>query len=908
MYIKKWLTSIWILILLFQGNALFAMGKRPQNPRYNVLLITIDTLRADHLACYGYTQIKTPHIDGLASGGVLFTQAVTPVPITLPSHTSIMTGQYPLQHGVRNNGNFILDQKAITLAEIMKENGYQTGACIGAFVLDSAFGLDQGFDFYNDDLPARRKQQTDLLYNDRKAEEITATGLRWLEEKKDTQFFLWLHYFDPHASYSPPYPFSRDYQSHPYDGEIAYTDKCLGDLFQGMDTMGLLDKTLIILTADHGEGLGEHKEDTHAIFIYEATLHVPLIIKGPGGVIPKAKSISAMVSIIDILPTVLELYGIKKPANLAGKSLLPLIGGGADQIHEKILVESLCPELNFGWSRLEGIRTGTWKYIRAPLPEIYNLKDDPTERKNLIEQNKEARIRWKKELDGLKNTYHTDSTPGKEIRMSSEVQERLRSLGYIWTGHEKDETKERRDPKEMIHLMNVLNQGVNYLQSYYYDPAIECFKKVIEVNPDNDAAYFHLGVAYLKKELYDLAESAFREVLRMNSSFLDVHNQLGLVYYLKGEYDKALEEFELARVCAEYPEVHYNLSLVYDKLGQPQKAIAAIEDALRSDPNYADAYNHAGNIFLNQGDMNKAALNFERTIKIDPLNSSAYNNLGLIYSKQGKMQLALEHFQEAAALDPDNPEAHNNLGGIYLGKGNYHEAVTECTKALTLRPDYKKALINLGIAYFYLRDYTQAEHAYRRVLELDDNYPELYNQYGQLYLARGEFSEALSCFKKMVFLKPNDPEAYYNMGKAYQALGDNDQAIYSWGKALSLNPHLNGVHLNLGNAYFEKELVESAIKEWNIALVGKNIDVVTHLINLGMAYSQMGEYDKAIRAWKKAKEMNPEDPNPYYYLGSVYYHQGLYELAYGEIRESIRLQPGNQQAYSLLEKINELRN
>ncbi|MGA1825156.1 MAG: tetratricopeptide repeat protein, partial [bacterium] len=811
--------------------------------------------------------------------------------------------QYPVQHGVRNNGNFILDQKAITLAEIMKKNGYQTGACIGAFVLDSAFGLDQGFDFYNDDLPARRKQQTDLLYNDRKGEEITNTGLRWLEEQHGKKFFLWLHYFDPHSSYSPPYPFSKEYHAIPYDGEIAYTDQCIGDFLQGMDKMGRMDKTIIIVTADHGESLGEHNEETHAIFIYEATLHVPLIIKGPDGLIPKGKSISAMVTNMDILPTVLELLGLQKPPNLAGTSLLPLVFGKREQIHERLLCESLCPELNFGWSRLEGIRTPHWKYIHAPQPEIYDLKEDPHEIKNLIDMDKEARIRWKRELTELQNAYQTENKPGTEIKMSSSVQKRLKSLGYVWTDRKKDGAEELRDPKEMIHLMNILNQGVNYLQSYYYDPAIDCFKKVIEANPANDAAHFHLGIAYLKKELFDQAEKAFKDVLAMNSSFMDVHNQLGLVYYLKGEYEKALEEFKLALVCAEYPEIHYDLSLVYDKLGQTENAVASIYEALKADPNYADAHNHAGNIYLNQGDINKAALYFRRTIEIDPLNSSAYNNLGLIYSKRGEHQLALQNFKEAAALDPSNPESHNNLGGIYLGQGLYKQAVAECDKALELRPDYKKALINRGIACFYLKDYTQAEQAYRRVLDLDENFTEAYNHYGQLYLARGEFSQALSCFQKMIYLEPEDPEAYYNLGKAQQALGRRDQAIHSWEKVLFLNPDLPAAHLNLGNVYFEKGFIDKALNEWNIALAGKNMSVFSHLVNLGMAFSQMGDYDKAIRAWEKAKDLNPEDPEIYYYLGSIYYHQGQYQAAYSEIRESIRLQPGNQKAHTLLNKM-----
>ncbi|MEW5801851.1 MAG: tetratricopeptide repeat protein [bacterium] len=913
----------WSLFQISPACALRAGPKEKDYKDYNVLLITIDTLRADHLGCYGYEKVKTPNLDALAAQGVLFTQAVTPVPITLPAHSSIMTGQYPIQHGVRNNGNFILENKARTLAEILKENGCRTGACIGSFVLNSIFGLDQGFDFYEDKLPVRGKP-TDILYNERNAGEITRLGLDWLKENGDRRFFLWLHYFDPHAAYSPPFPFARDYQKCPYDGEIAYTDQCLGDLIKGLDLLGLTNRTIIILTADHGESLGEHGEATHAIFIYESTLRIPLIIKGPNGLFPRGKKIQALVSNLDILPAVCDLFDIKQPPDLAGKSLLPLMYGKSREIHQEILLESLSPKLNFGWSRLEGVRKKDWKYIQAPHPEVYRLAIDPGEKKNLIGKEaracavkdtkacneKEAKIhsQLKDDLEKLKKSYAPDHESVKQVQMSRDVQDRLRSLGYVWTRPKGSEVKEGggQDPKEMIFLIDYLDQGISYLYAHLYDQAMLCFQKIIQINPDNVSAHLNLGRVYQEKKLTDPAEYEFKKALSLNPDEIDAHNQLGLIYYQKGSYDLALAEFRLALTWAGYPEIHYNLSLTYDKMGKKDEAMAAVEQALQLDPNYLDAHNQAGNLFLNGANFDKAAAHFEAAIRIDPNHPSAYQNLGLVYNSQGKPELASQYCQKAIFLDPNNPEAHNNLGCVYLNQGRLQDALFELKKAVTLRPGYKNAMINLGMAYCGLKDYDLAKDIFGRAIEMDRDDADGYSQLGLLYLEKGDFPSALPAFSKVVTLRPDDPLAYYSLGKAQQGLGQTDQAIHSFEKALSLKTDLPGAHLNLGNAYFERNLIDKALEEWKIALAGKGIDLSTHLFNIGLAFSQRGEDAKAVTAWQKASDLDPENPALHYRLGAAYFRQGLYRSAYDEMIESVRLQPDNQEARSLLEKIGEI--
>jgi type IV pilus biogenesis/stability protein PilW len=901
------LIIICFLSIFFEGMAM-PMGSKPKQPDYNLLLITIDTLRADHLGCYGYQSIKTPNIDKLASEGVLFSQTITPVPITLPSHSSIMTGLYPVQHGVRNNGNFFLSPEMKTLAELMKDHNYQTGACVGAFVLDSIFGLDQGFDFYDDNFtPGKRR--VNVLFNERNAGEITRVGLRWLEGHKGDRFFLWLHYFDPHSPYFPPFPFTLDYHDNLYDGEIAYVDYCLGELFQGIKYMGLMDQTVVILTADHGEGLGEHDELTHAVFIYDATLKIPLIIKAPG-MLEKGKRYDAMVSNMDIMPTVIDLFGLKPVEGMAGKSLMPLINGKVQEVHPRLLCESLCPELNFGWSRLEGVRTPDWKYIQAPRSELYHLSKDTGEQKNLIQQGVENPAQWMMDLRKMKQAYPplaaTEEITPRE--MDPETEQRLRSLGYVWTQAqtEKDARQTKPDPKDKIHLMNYLDDGMGYLLIGIYDKAIEAFQKIINEDPDNTAGYFNLACAYENTGDIDQAETLFRKVLEMDPHHLDVHNHLGLIHYQREEWDKAQKEFRLALDLVEYSELYYNLSLAYNKKGDFEDAVSAIMMAIDLDPDYSEARNQLGNLYLAMNKLQEAAMEFEKAIELDPTHVTAHNNLGLIYSQKGQIEDAIKEFQEAVRLDPNSAEAHNNLGSLYIGQGGYNQAMPELKKALEIRPDYIKALINLGMLYVNLQDFQNAEELFLKALKTDRDSAEAYSQLGNLYLYQQEFDKAVSTFKRMQSIQPEDPRIHYFLGKAYQALGDMDAALKAWRQAIELQPDLAAAHLNLGNVYFDMGDFSQAEKEWKKALAGRNIDIPMHLVNLGMVYFRSEKYEKAIQAWRKVGELRPGDPNLHFNIALAYFKHGKYKEADHELKECLRLQPDSQNARMLADKIRSL--
>jgi arylsulfatase A-like enzyme len=366
--------------------------------RYNVLLVTVDSLRADHLGCYGDSRASTPSMDRLATEGVLFERAETSVPITLPAHASLLTGTYPACHGVRNDGTYRLGPRAETLAEILKRFEYRTGAVISGYPLVSRFGLSQGFDTYDDHLPPERERQ--IGFRERTAEEVARAGIAWLEAIGSQRFFLWLHFFDPHAPYAPPSPYAERFSRAPYDGEIAFVDTQVGQVLETLRNLGLTDRTLVVLVSDHGEGLGDHGEATHGAFLYESTLRVPMILSLPGP-LPRGRRVLTPVRTIDLMPTILRIVDLPEPDDVQGTSLLPLTSRRPADLLLKSVSETLLPRENYGWSEIAALRIGDSKFILAPQEELYDLKTDPGETQNLAGRRDGDASRMKEDLHQL---------------------------------------------------------------------------------------------------------------------------------------------------------------------------------------------------------------------------------------------------------------------------------------------------------------------------------------------------------------------------------------------------------------------------------------------------------------------------------------------------------------------------
>jgi len=404
-------------------------------PRLNVLLISVDTLRPDRLGCYGHADIETPNIDRLAAEGTRFTDAVSAVPLTLPSHATIFTGLYPPSHGIRDNAFMTLPGEMTTLAEVLKSKGYSTCAVVGAFVLDSRYGLDQGFDHYDDDLSGGR-QPREFTYAEIAADAVTRKTVAWPRQAPEP-FLAFVHYYDPHTTYDPPEPYATLYANNLYDGEIAYTDQAIGRVIDYLREEEMLERTLIVFLSDHGEGLGQHDEPTHGVLVYESTLRVPLIVRAPEGsdlrkTLMPGSTVEALVGLVDVFDSVLDMLGFGGDRETDGESFLEGIGRESDE-PRVCYFETLYPRIAYRWSPLRGLRVDRWKYILAPGEELYDLGNDPEERRNLAGHEPEKASAMRDRLVELAGSLERE-TAASPSRPDQEEIRKLRALGYVSGG------------------------------------------------------------------------------------------------------------------------------------------------------------------------------------------------------------------------------------------------------------------------------------------------------------------------------------------------------------------------------------------------------------------------------------------------------------------------------------------
>jgi arylsulfatase A-like enzyme len=489
---KRIILVLLLLIALVGGYAYYQKQKEPSLPPKNVLLITIDTLRADHLGCYGYPRATSPNIDAWSKEGTIFTNATAAVPLTLPSHSTIMTGEYPFAHGVRDNGGFYLDNKWKTIAEVTRAAGMHTGGFISAFVLDRRWGIAQGFDEYFDNFELSKFKMVSLDSVQRRGDETLSHAISWLDRNKDSRFFAWIHFYDPHTPYDPPEPFNTEFQQYPYglyDGEIAYTDNLVGRIHEYLQKNNLLSNTLVILTADHGESLGEHEESAHGYFVYDATTHVPLIIWKPG---EEPRKIADQVRSVDLYATICDALGIKPGQPGPGTSLVPLIQGRT--LPEKLLAysESYYPKFHYGWSELKALRTPDYKYIDAPRKEFYRLSEDAQEKFNLYPQDKRRAGGFE---ISLANLVKSNGEPSAPQAVDNDSLEKLQALGYIgsYVNAPRDSGEALADPKDKIRLYNLVKIAQSFSSEDKNSEAMSRIREVLVEDPKILEAHLVLG-------------------------------------------------------------------------------------------------------------------------------------------------------------------------------------------------------------------------------------------------------------------------------------------------------------------------------------------------------------------------------------------------------------------------------
>ncbi|MFN8549380.1 MAG: sulfatase [Candidatus Eisenbacteria bacterium] len=562
--------------LLACGTALLlaACGARSKQP--DLILVTLDTTRADHVGCYGGASNATPNLDALAAGGFLFERAVTPVPVTLPAHTTMLTGQLPPRHGVRNNGSYHLPIEATTLAERCADSGYETGAFVSAFVLDRQFGLSQGFAAYDDS-----------LYNERPSAETVRRAIRWLKGRaSERPVFLWVHLYDAHAPWTPAPPFSHLPLPSPYDQEIAADDAALGTLIAELKRSKRWDNTVLAVLADHGEGLGDHGETEHGIFLYQETTRIPFVLKLPKGMAKRmpARKVSTLVSTIDLLPTLLELTGQKPSENLDGKSLAPLLAGKSEEEsgldRHGVYLETLYPKENFGWAPLFAFQTEEWKWIRAPRAELYRLAADPGEKSNLVDTEAEQGATLDRRLERLLQTLPTTNATASSA-VSPEVEERLRSLGYLSGGSlTANATENLPDPKLLIASHGDFDEAKRAMDDQRFADAVEPFRRVLAREERNTVATLGLGIAEVKTSDFRAAEVTLRRAIELSPGNATAQAALADALFGQERWQDALDLYRVAardRTSARHSDARIALCLLM--LGRNDELDAALRSA-----------------------------------------------------------------------------------------------------------------------------------------------------------------------------------------------------------------------------------------------------------------------------------------------------------------------------------------
>jgi arylsulfatase A-like enzyme len=557
-----------------------ARGTRPANPkeRPDILLISIDTLRADRLGCFGYRDAQTPHIDRLADEGVVFESATAPVPITLPSHASMLTGLIPPEHGVRLNSGYRLPESIRTLAEVLNENGYQTGGFIAGLPMVAANGLAQGFDFYDDELSRKSGADAPVKRNERWADAVLASAAKWLDSTDSNQpVFAFVHIFDPHRPYEKAIPGSS---TNSYDGEIAYVDRELGGFMSGLGKSSRWEGMLTVLTSDHGESLDEHGELTHGLFVYESTLHVPLIISRPGVI--KPRRVTTPVGIIDIPATILALAGL---SGIAGESIVPFIEN-PDAQGRPIYFESLVSSLRCGWAPLRGIRIGHLKYISAPKPELYDLKTDPKEVQNLYTHRPDDAAHLAEQLAGI-DEGHLAVTDVDE-----ETIEQLAGLGYISATLADPSDGDRSvDPKDRIEVYERLQSAHRDYLARRYDEALGTMEAIESYFPQSPLFYLRYGDYAMRTGDWPLANSYYKKSVSNDPTNQTALFNLAVSYHKCGESEEGLRRFEaVLRINPDHMKARRCAGDLCVKLGRPpEEAIAHLTRFLELAPNHPAA-------------------------------------------------------------------------------------------------------------------------------------------------------------------------------------------------------------------------------------------------------------------------------------------------------------------------------
>ena len=698
-------------VLLLATCAAACGGPKPatwnrEPPLRHIVLVTIDTLRADRLGCYGNRDVATPNIDRLAREGALMSEATSHVPLTLPSHATIFTGLYPAQHNIRDNVSSPLGADVPTLAEQFERAGFETAGFVSSVVLSSQSGLARGFRTYSQKFADEEENDARFLNTiQRRGDVATGEAVDWIKGHAANRIFVWLHLYDPHDPYEPPEPYASRYADRPYDGEVAWSDELVGRLDRGLADAGIRDDTLLVVTSDHGEGLGEHRESVHGFFVYQTTLHVPMIARGPG--VRPGTRIDATTRLIDLFPTLLTAAGlpVQTEPKRPGRSLFRAWRGEETLRDEPAFAESLTPLVHYGWSDLRSVRDGRWKYILAPRPELYDLSRDAGELNNL-EPSEPARARAMR--SGLESQLRSEAaqyraaeafalrSAGAVPAVSPELLEKLGALGYVSPGAPSSRRATGADPKDKIDEYKTLNrlmrEGLVELRTKHYAAGADRMRTLIGKGVDSFEVHYYFARALAGQRKCPEAAGHFARALDLLPAFGQAYIGLADCQMAAGNATAAAATLE--RGMAANPrdlQVLERTAELWRRLERPDKAIALYERELPLAPSDALVRVRLGELYRDAGNPSRAIALLQEAVRLDSKDASSWNALGMVLGGTGDLPGAVRAFGEATGRDPRDAQYAYNLGLALERQGNLVEASSWYEKALERNPSFTAA-------------------------------------------------------------------------------------------------------------------------------------------------------------------------------------------------------------------------
>jgi arylsulfatase A-like enzyme/Flp pilus assembly protein TadD len=728
------------LIFLKKDDMAKLRGQQP----FNVILITVDTLRADRLGCYGFSPDITPTMDMLAARGIRFENCIAQTPLTLPSHATILTGTLPIHHGVRDNGGFVVPPQLETIAETFKSAGYKTAGFVSAYVLDSKWGLNQGFDYYFDQFDLGRFEKISLGEVQRRAEETINEALSWLDKNSSGKFFAWIHLYDPHTPYDPPEPYKSEFSTRPYLGEIAYTDGQLARFWNYLESHNLLDNLFLVLASDHGESLGEHGETTHGFFVYQEGIHVPLIFVTPFKKF-SGKNYPGVVTLTDVMPTILDMVGSRIPDQVQGQSLVPFFSGRKKPVDRLAYAETFYPRYHYGWSELRSFQNNRHKLILAPVPELYDLDKDPEEEKNLVYAEKKVYEQLTLLAEEFEKKAGEKAIEPDFTSVDEETREKLAALGYLgsFVDPAKLKGKKLADPKDKISIFNEISKARETGMAGNFDEAIAMLNKILQEDPTISDGFFALGNVYFKARRFKDAVEAFTRSLEL----------------------KPDDSFTVI-----------NIANCYAALNQLDKAEKFIQEQIKRGFDDPQFYHVLGTLFGLRNQYDKALPYLEECLKKNPRSASAHNVIAAICLNRDDLACAEQHLQAAQSLNPTLLNLRYNLAQLREKQNRLNEAIDLYQQEIADSPTHFRALFNLARLYRLQHREQEEFETLKRALQAERNFPLTYFYIARIHLRRGEnFQEAIELVKKGLELKPDKediPLGYFLLADLYNRLGD----------------------------------------------------------------------------------------------------------------------------------------